>query len=126
MRCSYFSFIWLVQNFCNFFSLLKIECHDKIFTGIKLKCCSNVNSLHLFFPVDAAKIGISTPPVAQHVVQVILSTILDQMTPSLVIADNANLLSEIHSSKLENLRDLDAEDWWNQPQLSPDKITLLR
>ena len=37
-----------------------------------------------------------------------------------------NLLSEIHSSKLETHRDLNAADWWNQPHLIPDNITLLR
>ena len=77
-------------------------------------------------PPDVAKIGISTPPIAGHVIQTIFSTILEQGISSLVIADNANLLSEIHSSKLEDLRDLNAKDWWNQPELVPNKITLLR
>ncbi|XP_063683181.1 uncharacterized protein LOC134817785 [Bolinopsis microptera] len=87
---------------------------------------SNIYSFKGDSLMDVAKIGISTPPVAGHVIQTIFSTILEQGISSLVIADNANLLSEIHSSKLEDLRDLNAKDWWNQPELVPNKITLLR
>ncbi|KAL5269665.1 hypothetical protein ACHWQZ_G003203 [Mnemiopsis leidyi] len=76
--------------------------------------------------LSAAKIGISTPPVASHVIQVLLSTILEDNIPSVVIADNANLLSEIHSSRLQNLRDLKSKEWWDQPRLYPENITLLR
>lgn len=76
--------------------------------------------------LNVAKIGITTPPVACHVIRTILSTINASKTPCNVILDNANLLSDIHSSMECELRNVRLRDWWNQSPIISDNVTLLR
>ena len=78
--------------------------------------------------LNVVKTGMTNPPIACHVIRVLFANILHQQIPTRIIVDNANLLSEIHSSKFEGLRQNKGvdEEWWNQPKLLPDKILLLR
>ena len=78
--------------------------------------------------LNVAKTGLTNPPIACHVIEVLFSNIIEQLIPTRIIVDNSNLLAEIHSSKFEGLRTnmgVD-EEWWNQPKLVPDKILLLK